>query len=115
MVNWQHAIKQEWATLRFGEVKVVSDTSKHLFEIEIYFGNLDPNYVKVELYTDALTGVEPERREMRRDPQLADSNNFIYKGEVPATRPSTDDTVRIIPQHEGMTIPLESNQILWQR
>jgi starch phosphorylase len=34
---------------------------------------------------------------------------------MPATRPATDYTARVIPNKDGVAIPLEAAQILWQR
>jgi starch phosphorylase len=34
---------------------------------------------------------------------------------VPATRPATDYTARVIPHRDGVTVPLEEAHILWQR
>jgi starch phosphorylase len=115
VVNWQHTLEQQWATLRFGEMKVESDAEKHNFEVQVYLGSLDPNSVSVELYADEVNGGEPARLEMKRGQQLADTNGFSYRAEVPATRPATDYTARVIPQHDGVAVPLEANRILWQR
>ena len=38
VVDWQQALKQRWARLRFGEVKVESDGKQHAFDIQIYLG-----------------------------------------------------------------------------
>ena len=115
VVNWLHTLDQRWATLRFGGVKVVGDARKHVFEVEVYLGNLDPKYVRVELYADGVAGGEPERREMRRGQPLDEANGYIFSAQVPATRPATDYTARIIPQHDSIAVPLEVNPILWQR
>jgi starch phosphorylase len=115
MVKWQHTLEQNWATLRFGEVKVVSDAGRHAFEVEIYLGSLDPNLVRVELYADGVSGGEPELREMKRGQPLTDSNGYLYSAQMPATRPATDYTARVIPQRDGVAVPLEATQILWQR
>jgi starch phosphorylase len=117
VVNWQHTLEQNWPTLRFGEVKVVSDARKHVFEVEVILGSLDPNSVKVELYADAVAGGEPEKQEMKRGQgqQLTGTNAFSYRALVPATRPATDYTARVIPQHDGVAVPLEVDPILWQR
>jgi len=114
-VNWQHTLEKKWATLRFGEVKVGSDEGRHVFEVEVYLGSLDPNSVRVELYADGVNGGEPERQEMRRGQQLTEANGYIFSAQVPSTRPTTDYTARVIPQHAGVAIPLESARILWQR
>jgi starch phosphorylase len=115
VVNWQHTLEQNWATLRFGEVKVVSDEGRHVFEEEVFLGSLDPESVRIELYADGVNGGEPERQEMRRGQQLTEANGYIYSAQVPATRPATDYTARVIPQHAGVAIPLEAARILWQR
>jgi starch phosphorylase len=117
VVNWQHTLEQKWATLRFGEVKVVSNKGKYVFEVEVYLGSLDPNSVRVELYADGVNGGEPEWQEMTRGrgQPLTEANGTIYSAQVPAIRPATDYTARVIPQHDGVAIPLEATRILWQR
>jgi starch phosphorylase len=117
VVNWQHTLEQKWATLRFGEVKAVSDEGRHVFEVEVDLGSLDPNSVRVELYADGVNGGAPERQEMTRGrgQQLTDANGYIYSAQMPATRPATDYTARVIPQRSGVAVPLESARILWQR
>jgi starch phosphorylase len=115
IVNWQHNLEQKWGTLRFGEMKVVSDDVRHLFKIEVYLGSLESNSVLVELYADGVNGGAPERQEMRLGQPLTEVNGYTYSAQVPATRPATDYTARVIPQHEGVAVPLEAAQILWQR
>jgi starch phosphorylase len=115
VVHWQHTLEQKWATLRFGEVKVVSNAGRHIFQVEVYFGSLDPDSVRVELYADGVNGGEPERQEMRRGQQLTEANGYIFSAQVPATRQAADYTARVIPQQAGVAIPLEAARILWQR
>ena len=117
MVNWQRAMEQHWSNLRFGEMKGETDGENHLFELQVDLSGLDPNFVRVELYADGLNGGEPVQQEMIRGQQLADANGTIYSysAQAPATRPATDYTARVIPQHNGVAVPLEAAQILWQR
>jgi starch phosphorylase len=115
MINWRHALEQNWAALRFGEVQVVSDKEQHAFEVAVYLGNLDPNIIRVELYADGVNGGDPERHEMRRARPSGEANGSIYTTQVPATRPASDYTARILPQFAGVAIPLETSRILWQR
>jgi len=115
VVNWQHNLEQKWNTLRFGEVKVVSEEDKHVLQVEIYLGSLDPNSVRVELYADGVNGGEPEHHEMKRGEPLTEANDFTYSAQLPATRPATDYTARIIPQYDNVAVPLEVARILWQR
>jgi starch phosphorylase len=117
VVNWQHTLDEKWATLRFGEMKVVSDEGKHVFEVEVYLGSLDPDSVRVELYANGVNGGEPDCRAMTRarGQRSTDVSSTIYSAQVPATRPAGDYTARAIPQHDGVAVPLEAAQILWQR
>ena len=115
VVNWQNTLEQKWAALRFGEMKVESDAGRHVFEVEVYLGSLDTNSVRVELCADGVNGGEPERQEMPRCKQLTDANGYIYSAQVPATRPVTEYTARVIPHRDGVAVPLEVTQVLWQR
>ncbi len=115
MVNWQRAIEENWQNLRFGEVKVASDSKKHLFEVQVYLSNLDPDAVRVELYAEGVNGGDPVRQEMTRGQQLAGANGYIYRTQVPVIRPAADYTARVIPHCPGIAIPLEAALILWQR
>ena len=87
-----------------------------MFEVEVFLNDLDPNAVRVELYADGINGGEPVRVEMKCARPLADaSRGWVYRATVPATRPATDYTARVIPQRSGVEVPLESARILWQR
>jgi starch phosphorylase len=116
MVNWQHALGQKWAALRFGEVKVETDREQHVFEVEVYLNDLDPNTVRVELYADGVNGGAPVRQVMKRAPPLMGAaSGCVYSTTVPATRPATDYTARVIPHCSGVAVPLEAAYILWER
>jgi starch phosphorylase len=115
VVNWQRAMEQHWSNLHFGEMKVATDGGNHVFEVQLYLSGLDPNTVRVELYADGVDGKEPVRQEMMRGQQLANANSYIYRVQVPSTRPATDYTSRVIPRRAGVAVPLEAARILWQR
>ena len=115
IVNWQRSMEQNWSNLRFGEVKVESDGEKHVFEVQVYLSGLDPNGVRVELYADGVNDGAPVRQEMKSVGQRAGASGTIYRTQVPTTRPATDYTARVIPRCDGVAVPLEAAQILWQR
>jgi starch phosphorylase len=116
MVDWQHALEKEWPGIRFGETKVETDGEQQVFEVQAYLNELDPNAARVELYADGVNGGGPVRQEMERVRQLAAvSGGYAYRARVPATRPATDYTVRLIPHCTGLAVPLETTRILWQR
>jgi starch phosphorylase len=116
MVNWRHELDQKWTALRFGEVKVETDGEQHVFEVQMYLDNLDPEAVRVELYANGVDCTAPERVEMKRVRQLVGATNgYAYRAEVPAARLATDYTARLIPHYDGVAVPLEDAHILWQR
>ena len=115
LVKWQRAVEQHWSNLRFGELKVAADGGNHLFEVQVYLHDLDPKVVRVELYADGINGGDPVREEMMPEQEPADANGYIYSVQVPTIRPATDYTARVIPRCDGVAIPLEAAQILWQR
>ena len=107
IVEWRQALEQHWASLRFGEVKVETDGGQHRFEAWVYLDDLDPQAVRIELYADGIDGGTPERVAMEAAEQLVGAvNGFAYRAAVPDVRPATDYTARVIPQHEGVAVPL---------
>ena len=116
MVDWQHGLEQKWAALRFGEVRVETRDGQHAFEVQVLLNDLDPEAVRVELYADGVTGGAPVRQAMKRGRQLAGApGGFIYSAAVSADRPPAEYTARVIPQCDGVAIPLEDARIQWQR
>ncbi len=116
LVNWQQALKENWDTLRLSDEKVETDGEEYVFEIQVYLNDLDPSAVRVELYARGLNGGGSVRQEMTqvRQPEGAVSV-YVYSARVPATRPATDYTARVIPSYPGVVVPLEAPHILWQR
>jgi glycogen phosphorylase len=112
MVDWQQAVDRKWGSLRFGEFRIETNADRHVFEVEIFLNDLDPNAVRVEFYADGINGSDAVPAEMKGLP-LPD--RCVYRAQVPSTRPAKDYTARVIPQRTGVAVPLESPRILWQR
>jgi starch phosphorylase len=116
MVDWQQAMEKEWPAVRFGEMKVETNADQHVFEIQIYLNDLDPNAVRVELYADGVNGDGPVRQEMEYVRQLAGAwGGYVYSSPVSAARRPADYTARVIPRFDGVAVPLETARIVWQR
>lgn len=116
LLSWRETLEQKWVAIRFGEVKLESGSKQHVFDVQVYLDDLDPGSVRVELYASGGDGYAPERIEMERVRQLIGAvNGYAYHAEIPASRPATDYTARIIPNHATLAVPLEEARILWQR
>ena len=48
-------------------------------------------------------------------PLAGAAGGWLYSARVPAIRPASDYTARVIPQHSGVAVPLEDARILWKR
>ncbi len=116
IVTWRHVLEQQWPALRFDSMKVEAEGTHQAFEVRLSVHDLDPDAVRVELYANALNGDRPFRLTMTRiDRSDGASGSWAYRARIPATRPATDYTVRVVPHHDGVAVPLETPNVLWQR
>ncbi len=116
ILDWQRAVAQHWAAVHFGPLQVETVAEEHVFQLPVYVGELDPDAVRVEVYADPINGGAPLRQEMTRGAPLAGATNgYTFRACVPASRPATAYTPRLIPHHPEAAVPLEAAQILWQR
>jgi glycogen phosphorylase len=116
IVKWRHTLEEKWGALHFGEVHVETGAGQHVFEVQLYLNDLDPDAARVELYANGVDGGDAVQQEMERVGQLAGTpGGYAYRARVPATRPANDYTARVIPRYTGVAAPLEAPRILWQR
>ncbi|MGP8202051.1 MAG: alpha-glucan family phosphorylase [Limisphaerales bacterium] len=115
-LEWRRNLDQKWPALRFDEVKVQTNGGQHAFEIQVFLSDLDPRAVRVELCAQGGMSGPAVRQEMKNVRKLAGaSGGCVYSATVPAARPPGDYTARIIPNCDGVAVPLEAAHILWQR
>jgi glycogen phosphorylase len=70
----------------------------------------------VELYANGADADHPIRQVMQRGAELLGAQGgYTYSASVPAARPASDYTPRVVPFKSGAFVPLEADQILWQR
>jgi starch phosphorylase len=116
LVQWQRAVAGNWAHIRFGQLQVESRNGEHVFEVQVYLDDVNADAVRVELYADPTGGDQPILEAMQRGHELLGSQGgYAYSATVPATRPASDYTPRVVPFKSGAFVPLEADQILWQR
>lgn len=116
VLAWQQDIARHWNTVRFGALSVKAHDGGHVFRVEVFQGDLKPDQFKVELYAEPLEEGKFDLEAMTACKACpAPVGALIYSAEVPATRPVTDYTMRIVPYHASAFVPLEAREILWQR
>jgi starch phosphorylase len=115
LVNWSSGLRRNWSRLRFGPVEVVTRDGQHIFEAQVYLGEIDPDHVSVEVYAEGVDGGAPLRLKAKQTALPIGEGCVSYVATAPSTRPPEDYTFRIIPNYRGAAIPLEAAHILWQR
>lgn len=75
-----------------------------------------PAFVQVELFADGVNGELPIILAMKRETESeATTRAYYYYASVSSERPASDYTPRIITDIPGVSVPLETTLILWQR
>ncbi len=113
IVRWRNELRAHWNRIRFTAFHVETENGEHQFNVHVYLDELSPGAVQVELYAEGLSGGEPERHVLDAGEPLVAGNTWRFSARIPANRPSTDFTPRILARHEGVKVPLETGQILW--
>jgi glycogen phosphorylase len=115
IVNWKQVLKNNWDGIKFGELQIQKADSGYNFLISVMLNGINPATVLVELYAEGINGSAPER--IRMEPVSPVGNNFEshFMTQSGLIRAAGDYTVRIIPDCNGISVPLEENLILWQR
>jgi len=114
LCHWRDSLEKHWAELHFGELHVQEENGEYAFTVQLHMGELDPDAVRVELYAEPGNSQEPEIHALERHEVLTgDLNGYLYSAHLPARRPVSDYTPRVIPHFNGALVPLEARQILW--
>jgi starch phosphorylase len=113
LIDWKRDIDQKWSGLSFASFDCKTVEGKHQFEAKVFVDSIDPRGLKVELYAEGLNGSLPIHQEMTRGEGA--NNTFVYRATLSGERPASDYTPRVVPHFEGVAVPLEADEILWQR
>jgi len=114
LVAWQARLAKYWPALRFGSATVQRQGEQYTFEVQVYFGDMNSEAVRAELYAEGEKDEAPVSQPMNRGERLAgEANGFTYTVVLAANRPAADYTPRLVPQYEGALVPLEAPFILW--
>jgi len=109
------SLNEKWDSIHFGELKVDTLNNQHLFQVQIYFNDVNPDNVQVELYSDEINGEAQIVQIMNRGNNLeGESNAYQYSASVSGHRSALYYTARIIPFIPSVSVPLEISRILWQ-
>ncbi len=113
LTNWRRMLEKEWHTMSFGDLQIETRDGQHHFQVDVIFGEVDPQGVQVELFAEEKEG-RPWRQPMAGGDKLPGREGvYVFSAPAPATRPASDFTPRLIPSFPGVAVPLELPLILW--
>ena len=125
LIQWQQDVARYWSTVHFGTMDIETKDGRHSFHVPVFPGDLNVDQLTVELYVnpaqkggstlEAMSTPEMAQKMTASDGGANLQGELIYSAEVPASRPASDYTPRIVPCHTNASVPLEADQILWQR
>jgi starch phosphorylase len=117
LVDWANRVQAHWQHVRIDEPRLDRDGDAWSFVIPVYLGELAPADVRVDLYADPIhKGGVPDIFPLQRREAISGTlNGFFYTGQVPACRPSSHYTARVVPAHRYAQLPMELPLIHWQR
>jgi starch phosphorylase len=114
--NWELNLKSHWREIQFGNISVKEIPDGQAFEVQVYLGGVDPDFVEVQLYAEAGENSESVCQAMIRGKSISGAlDGYLYHVISPGTRPLNDFTARVIPHHQDAHVPGELSLILWQR
>lgn len=112
IINDQYELRNNWNGIKIGEIKTEILNDGYSFAVNVIMNSIDPNKILVQLYADGKENNQAEL--MTMNAASSKNGNEFYKASVITTRPAGDYTIRIIPNYENISVPLENNLILWQ-
>ncbi|MEO8937827.1 MAG: alpha-glucan family phosphorylase [Burkholderiaceae bacterium] len=116
LVDRRKRLDRGWAAVRFGRFAFETRGSRHLFEVHVELGGIDPDMVRVELFADSQDGAPCVVTMDRATGNSSTGNTFeSYVATVASTRAPQDYTARLLPDFRGTTNLLDDHRILWQR
>lgn len=114
--NWERRLRHHWQGIHFGNLVTDRHDGRHLFEVQVYLGDIAAEDVQVQLYADPGRSGETVCVPMQRgEPITGAANGYVYAVSLESERPAGDFTPRVVPLNDGARIPLELPLIKWFR
>ncbi|SFL56879.1 alpha-glucan family phosphorylase [Nitrosomonas communis] len=111
---WDEQLRRNWHQIHWGNLTISEEKDGWAFEVQIYLGEVLPDSIQIQLYADPLDSETPICETMRHYASIPGAlNGYLYRGNLPTTRPYTDFTPRCVAYHPDACTPIENNLIHW--
>ncbi|MBN9350080.1 MAG: alpha-glucan family phosphorylase [Chitinophagaceae bacterium] len=115
IIDIKNDLHSKWDSLKIGEVKVKKNEKGFFFQVPVYMDEGIRDKICVELFADGEHNKNHELIKMNAVSPAENNYSQIYQAQVFTERDANDFTVRVIPKYGNIKVPLEDNQILWER
>ncbi|HXN31912.1 MAG TPA: alpha-glucan family phosphorylase, partial [Polyangiaceae bacterium] len=109
---WQQTLEAHWSELRVGERQIAAREGALEFKVSVDLGSIPPEAVCVELFADTI-GDEPPFCCAMEPVRDASGGRRLFAATVATSRPASDFTARVVPDHPGVRVPAEIALIHW--
>ena len=108
-------LKDLWHELHWGNINVKKEPDGLSFDVQLYLGDISPDFIRVQLYADPVGSKEAVKHVMKRKTAMCGGKNgYIYSCRIKTERSSADFTPRVVPFYPDVFIPAELNLINWR-
>ena len=114
IVSIKHDLRNKWDGIHFGEFSIDYVEAGFQYDISVSLNTINPETILLQLFANGVDGGQPEIIKMDNS-SVQKKGIHMYRALVNTSRPASDYTVRIIPNYENISVPLENNLIRWQR
>ncbi|MBL1321771.1 MAG: alpha-glucan family phosphorylase [Methylophaga sp.] len=114
LFDWSHRLQQHWEQIHFSNLEITKSDAGHLFKIHIYLGEISPDEVQVELYSDLVINNAPLVIQCQCHEKISGAiHGYCYQADIETRLDPNMFTPRVVPYHADAQIPAEQNLILW--
>ena len=112
---WETTLIAHWQGIHWGNLTVGGQPGQWHFEVQVYLGDIPPEFVQVQLYAEALDDGPALCEPMARGELIPGAiNGYVYTLEVAASRSADYFTPRLVPYHPQARVPAELALIAWR-
>ncbi len=114
IIKRKQTLRANWERIHFGNVQIKKLETGFHFHIQVFMNEVAKKNMQVELYANGINDAKRERIKMEPTSSQNSNDEHFYQATVETSRDPNDFTIRIIPNYEGISVPLEDNLIIWQ-
>jgi len=116
LASWHRRMSEAWPDVRFTGCEITSDDQCWRFAASLDLGRLNPDDVRVELFSENPETGEPHAIPMTmQQPPSHPGDAAIYFAITKKDHPAAHYTPRAFPARRGVITPIEAHFIRWQR